>query len=247
MLRIKRNIIVRLSILAAVAALTLTSHVSAQELSKEDVKKLALEAILENPEIIMQAIDILRAQESDDKASAQQQAYIDNEELLKTDANAPVLGNPDGDVTIVEFFDYNCGYCKRAMVAMQAVLTADKNLRVVYREFPILSDASVFASRAALASREQGKYEEFHWALMSAQTADEASVLTIAAQVGLDVAKLRVDMDAPAVLEHIQTSRELADALQFTGTPSFIIGDEIVGGYIPQDVMEEVIADARAG
>ena len=237
----------RLSILAAVAALTPTSHVSAQELSKEDVKKLALEAILENPEIIMQAIDILRAQESDDKASAQQQAYIDNEELLKTDANAPVLGNPDGDVTIVEFFDYNCGYCKRAMVAMQAVLTADKNLRVVYREFPILSDASVFASRAALASREQGKYEEFHWALMSAQTADEASVLTIAAQVGLDVAKLRVDMDAPAVLEHIQTSRELADALQFTGTPSFIIGDEIVGGYIPQDVMEEVIADARAG
>ena len=237
----------RLSILAAVAALTLTSPVLAQELSKEDVKKLALEAILENPEIIMQAIDILRAQESDDKASAQQQAYIDNEELLKTDANAPVLGNPDGDVTIVEFFDYNCGYCKRAMVAMQAVLTADKNLRVVYREFPILSDASVFASRAALASREQGKYEEFHWALMSAQTADEASVLTIAAQVGLDVAKLRVDMDAPAVLEHIQTSRELADALQFTGTPSFIIGDEIVGGYIPQDVMEEVIADARAG
>jgi protein-disulfide isomerase len=238
---------VRFSILAAVAALSLTSPASAQDMSKDDVKKLALEAILENPEIIMQAIDILRAQENEDKASAQQQAFLDNKELLQNDPNAPVLGNPDGDVTIVEFFDYNCGYCKRAMVAMQAVLEKDKNIRVVYREFPILSEASVFASRAALASRAQGKYEEFHWALMSAQTADEAAVLTIAEQIGLDVAKLQADMDAPEVVEHIQTSRDVANALQFTGTPSFIIGDEIVGGFIPQDVMEEVIADARKG
>ncbi len=237
----------RFSILAAVAALSLTSPASAQDMSKDDVKKLALEAILENPEIIMQAIDILRAQENEDKASAQQQAFLDNKELLQNDPNAPVLGNPDGDVTIVEFFDYNCGYCKRAMVAMQAVLEKDKNIRVVYREFPILSEASVFASRAALASRAQGKYEEFHWALMSAQTADEAAVLTIAEQIGLDVAKLQADMDAPEVVEHIQTSRDVANALQFTGTPSFIIGDEIVGGFIPQDVMEEVIADARKG
>lgn len=235
----------RLSILAAVAALSLTSQVSAQDLSKAEVKQLALEAILENPEIIMQAIDILRAQEDEDKAAAQQQAYIDNKELLTQDPNAPVLGNPDGDVTIVEFFDYNCGYCKRAMVAMQAVMEKDKNIRVVYREFPILSEASVFAARAALASRAQGKYEEFHWALMSAQNADEVSVMTIASQIGLDVAKLRVDMDAPEVVEHIQTSRDVAAALQFTGTPSFIIGDQIVGGFVPQDVMEEVIAEQR--
>jgi protein-disulfide isomerase len=243
----KRIIIVRLSILAAVAALTLTAPVSAQDLSEADVKKLVLETILENPEIVMQAIDILRAKEDQDKEGAQEQAYLDNEELLKNDPNAPVLGNPDGDVTIVEFFDYNCGYCKRAMVAMQAVLKTDKNLRVVYREFPILSEGSIFAARAALASRAQGRYEEFHWALMSAQTADETSVMKIAEQIGLDVAKLRVDMDAPEVAEHIQTSRDLANAMQFTGTPSFIIGDEIVGGYIPQDVMEEVIADARKG
>ena len=237
----------RLSILAAVAALTLTAPVSAQDLSEADVKKLVLETILENPEIVMQAIDILRAKDDQDKEGAQQQAYLDNEELLKNDPNAPVLGNPDGDVTIVEFFDYNCGYCKRAMVVMQAVLKTDKKLRVVYREFPILSEGSVFAARAALASRAQGRYEEFHWALMSAQTADETSVMKIAEQIGLDVAKLRVDMDAPEVAEHIQTSRDVANAMQFTGTPSFIIGDEIVGGYIPQDVMEEVIADARKG
>ena len=237
----------RLPILAAVCALSLTSGVAAQTLSEADVKKMALEAILENPEIIMEAINILRAKEDLTKEHAQQQAYLDNEELLKRDPNAPVLGNPDGDVTIVEFFDYNCGYCKRAMVAMQAILAKDKNLRVVFREYPILSEGSVYASRAALASRAQGKYEEFHWALMSAQTVDEASVMTIAEQIGLDVAKLRIDMDAPEVAEHIQTSRDVAGALQFTGTPSFIIGDEIVGGFIPQDVMEEVIADARKG
>lgn len=235
----------RLPLLALVAALSFNSPVHAQELSEADVKALVLETILENPEIVMQAIDLLRAQEEEGKYAAQEQAFKDNKELLTTDANAPVLGNPDGDITIVEFFDYNCGYCKRAMTAMQGVLAKDKNIRVVYREFPILSEGSIFASRAALASRAQGKYEEFHWALMSAQRADEASVMKIAESIGLDVAKLRVDMEAPEVNEHIQTSRDLANALQFTGTPSFTIGDEIVGGYIPEDAMLEVIAEQR--
>jgi protein-disulfide isomerase len=236
---------VRLPLLALVAALSFNAPLHAQNLSEADVKALVLETILENPEIVMQAIDLLRAQEEEGKYAAQEQAFIDNKELLTQDLNAPVLGNPDGDITIVEFFDYNCGYCKRAMTAMQAVLEKDKNIRVVYREFPILSEGSIFASRAALASRAQGKYEEFHWALMSAQRADEASVMKIAEQIGLDVAKLRVDMDAPEVAEHIQTSRDVANALQFTGTPSFLIGDEIVGGYIPEETIVEIIADQR--
>tara|TARA_R110002124_G_scaffold43304_22_gene133028 strand:+ start:901 stop:1617 length:717 start_codon:yes stop_codon:yes gene_type:complete len=237
----------RFPLLAVLAALTITGPVAAQNLSEADVKALVLETILENPSIIMQAIDLLRTQEEDDKDAAQQQAFEDNKELLQRDPNAPVLGNPDGDVTIVEFFDYNCGYCKRSMPVLQSILAKDKNIRLVYREFPILSEGSVFASRAALASRAQGKYEEFHWAMMSAERADEASVMRIAEQIGLDLAKLRIDMDAPEVVEHINTSREIASAMQFNGTPSFTIGDAIVGGFIPEDAMLELIAQARDG
>lgn len=237
----------RLTLLAVATALTLTSPVVAQTFTKEEIKQLALEAILENPQIVMDAVDLLRAQEAEAKATAQVQAFQDNKDLLIQDANAPVLGNPDGDITIVEFFDYNCGYCKRAMTAMQAVMANDPNVRVVFREFPILSEGSAYASRAALASRAQGKYEEFHWALMSANGLDEGSVMRIAAQIGLDVDQLRTDMDAPEVAEHIATTRDVANALQFTGTPAFIIGDEIVGGYIPEESMVDIIKQQRGG
>lgn len=235
----------KLSVLAAVAAISVGAPSMAQELTPEDVKRLALEAILENPQIVMDAVAILREREEAQQQNAQAQGLDDNKDLLVNDANAPVMGNPDGDVTIVEFFDYNCGYCKKAGPAVQAILAADPNVKVVFREFPILSEGSVVASRASLAARKQGKYEEFHWALMETRGLDESSVMQLAAQVGLDVEQLQVDMKAPEVDEHIATSRELANALQFTGTPSFVIGDQLVPGYIPQDAMEDLIAQAR--
>jgi protein-disulfide isomerase len=235
----------KISSLALIAALSFATPSMAQDMTPEQVKKLALEAILENPQIIMDAVAILRQREEAAEKNAQAQGLSDNQDLLVNDANAPVLGNPDGDVTIVEFFDYNCGYCKRAVPALQAVLENDPNIRVVFREFPILSEGSVVASRAALASRKQGKYEEFHWALMGARGLDENSVLQLAAQIGLDVEQLQADMQAPEIDEHIATSRELADALKFTGTPAFVIGDNAVPGFIPQEAIEGLIAETR--
>ena len=237
----------RILILAFISVFITFTPVTSQTLSEKDIKRLALEAILENPQIVMDAINILRERDEANKGLSQKQAYLDNKELLVMDPNAPVLGNPNGDITIIEFFDYNCGYCKKAMPVMQALMENDKNLRVVYREFPILSAGSVFASRAALASRAQGKYLEFHEALMSAQKVDETSVIVIARKIGLDVNKLIIDMEQPAVSEHIQTSRDLADALQFTGTPSFVIGNELVGGYIPVEAMTKIIISEREG
>ena len=237
----------RILILALVSVFITFTPATSQTLSEKDIKRLALEAILENPKIVMDAINILRDRDEANKGLSQKQAYLDNKELLVMDPNAPVLGNPNGDITIVEFFDYNCGYCKKAMPVMQALMENDNNLRVVYREFPILSAGSVFASRAALASRVQGKYLEFHEALMSAQKVDETSVIVIARKIGLDVNKLIIDMEHPAVSEHIQTSRDLADALQFTGTPSFVIGNELVGGYIPVESMAKIIISEREG
>jgi protein-disulfide isomerase len=201
---------------------------------------------LENQQIVMEAVAIL--QEQEDAAQAEQSASLlsSRRDALEQDPNAPLLGNIEGDVTIVEFFDYNCPYCKKVKPEIQALLANDPNVRLVYREWPILGEGSVFAARAALASRNQGKYEEFHWAMMGLQgRAQEESVLKVAADIGLDVDQLRADMDAPEIDEHIQTSLELTAALGFSGTPSFVIGDALVPGLVNTAQLEEFVAAAR--
>lgn len=125
-------------------------------------------------------------------------------------------------------------------------MAADPDIRLVYREWPILGEGSVFAARAALAARNQGKYEEFHWAMMGLQgRAEEASILNAAVEIGLDADKLRADMDAPEINEHIQTSMELAAALGFNGTPSFVIGEALVPGFIKTVQFEGYVEGAR--
>lgn len=230
-----------------VSALLSSTAAVAQTMTEDDVKRLALQAILENPEIVMQAVAILQAEE--DVAAAENAARVltDQRMALEQDPNAPVLGNPDGDVTLVEFFDYNCPYCKRAAPEIEALISADSNVRVVYREWPILSEGSVFAAKAALAAREQGKYEEFHWALMDMrERAEESSVIDVAESLGLDVAQLRLDMESATVLEHIQNSMDLARQLGFSGTPSFVIGEELVPGFVPLDELQRLVVEARA-
>ena len=220
---------------------------SAQELTDERIKELALQAIRENPQIILEAVQILETEQADAQAQAQTQVLQDERDVLERDPNAPVLGNPDGDVTVVEFFDYNCPFCRRAMPEVQGLLDGDKNVRLVYREWPILGEGSVFAARAALASREQGKYEEFHWALMGMQErAEEDSIMRIAAEIGLDVEKLRADMDAPEIEEHIATSNRLSQGLGFNGTPSFVIGDNLVPGIIEEEELRSLVEEVRA-
>ena len=220
---------------------------SAQELTDERIKELALQAIRENPQIILEAVQILETEQANAQAQAQTQVLQDERDVLERDPNAPVLGNPDGDVTVVEFFDYNCPFCRRAMPEVQGLLDGDKNVRLVYREWPILGEGSVFAARAALASREQGKYEEFHWALMGMQErAEEDSIMRIAAEIGLDVEKLRADMEAPEIEEHIATSNRLSQGLGFNGTPSFVIGDNLVPGIIEEEELRSLVEDVRA-
>ncbi|MEM8632783.1 MAG: DsbA family protein [Pseudomonadota bacterium] len=219
----------------------------AQDLSEERVKELVLEAILENPEVIMEAIQLLEDHQRAEQ-QAQAQALLDEQrDRLEQDPNAPVIGNVEGDVTVVEFFDYNCPYCRRAKEQLYEVLAADGNVRVVMREWPILGEESVFAARAALASREQGKYDEFHEALMDLRgRATEQSVLQLANRLGMDTNKLVEDMNAPEVQAHIDTSMELARSIGFSGTPSFIVGDTLVPGFVEAAAMADHIASARA-
>ncbi|QIE43936.1 DsbA family protein (plasmid) [Rhodobacteraceae bacterium SC52] len=221
------------------------SHADA--LSEDRVKELVLEAIRENPEIVLEAVQIIERAEQERLATAATSVLSENRDLLENDPNAPVLGNPEGDVTVVEFFDYNCPYCRRVKPHIKALLDEDPNVRLVYREWPILGDGSVFAARAALAAREQGKYEEFHWALMGMQgRAEEASVIQVAQEIGLDIAQLRRDMQAPEIDAHIAASMEMSRQLGFNGTPSFVIGDALVPGVIEADQMIRLAQEARA-
>tara|TARA_B110000459_G_scaffold160666_1_gene176503 strand:- start:3317 stop:4027 length:711 start_codon:yes stop_codon:yes gene_type:complete len=230
-------------IFMAVAFLGFAQMAPAQQMTNEQVKLLALEAILENPQIIMQAVAILEQRERERAASGANTVRLQ----LEQDPNSPNLGNPDGDVTVIEFFDYNCPYCRKAGQTVQELLASDANVRVIYREWPILGEDSVFASRAALAARAQGKYEEFHWALMNGEgRASEASILKLARHLDLDVEKLQADMTSPAVEAHIAQSSALARTLGFTGTPAFIVGDRTAPGMLSTDEITAMVAEARA-
>ncbi len=231
---------------AAVTALALAVPASAQTMDEEAIKALILETIRTNPEIVMEAIEILQAREGEAQAAASAAALAAQQGALQNDPNAPVMGNPDGDITIVEFFDYNCGYCRRVFPAVKELIADDSNIRVVMREWPILGEESVFAARAALASRKQGKYAEFHDALMENQgRASQANVLSIAQDLGLDIDQLRADMEGAEVDAHIATSRQLTQALGLNGTPAFVFGDQLVPGAIELGQMKELIEQLR--
>ena len=156
-------------------------------------------------------------------------------------------GNPDGDVTVVEFFDYRCGYCKRFAPTLEKIKKQDPKLRVVYKEFPILGPDSMKGAQAALAAREQGRYVEFHEALMRVRgNLNDKTITAVARSVGLDTDRLRKDMQSPMILNAIRNTRKLAAALGITGTPAVIVGDEIVRGAVPLERLAAMIAAARA-
>lgn len=231
----------------ALSVLTVPIAAVAQELTDARVKELVYQAIRENPEIVMEAVAILQSRQAKEDASNAANVLSSQRQLLERDPNAPVLGNPDGDVTVVEFFDYNCPYCKRAAPEVQALIAADPNVRLVYREWPILGEGSVYATRASLAARNQGKYAEFHDAMMALKgRAGEQSVLRVAKNIGLDIEKLKVDMQSDAVAEHIATSMRLTEAMGVTGTPAFVIGDALVPGFIDVAQLKKLVSDARS-
>lgn len=236
---------IRLASTALALCLAATS-VPAQDRSDEALRELILQTIRDNPEIVMEAIETLQAREEAAQAEAAQAMLAANRDALERDPNAPVIGNPDGEITVVEFFDYNCGYCRRVFDDVMALVNSDSEIRVVMREWPILGEESVFAARASLASRNQGKYKEFHLALMENEgRANEASVMRIAEELGIDIEQLRRDMEAPEVAAHFQASQQLTQALGFNGTPAFIFGDQLVPGAIDFDQMELLVEELR--
>ncbi len=214
---------------------------------KDEVKKLVREYLMEHPEVIADAINALQAKEEKAKADKVTATLKEKKKDLFEQTDGTVLGNPKGNVTLVEFFDYNCGYCKAMFPALMETVKADGNIKLVVKEFPILGAPSVTASKAALAARKQNKYTELHLALMSHKgSLTDDAVLQVAKDAGLDVTKLKADMADPAIAAILTKNHALAQDLEIQGTPALIVGDTLVPGAVDKKRIQELVKDARS-
>lgn len=220
----------------------------AKPLDKAAVEKIVREYLLENPEIMLEVQDALETKQSAVAREGQTKIIADNHEQIFNDANDAVYGNPKGDVTIVEFYDYNCGYCKRAMPDMKALIKADPNVRFVLKEFPILGPDSMRTHLVAQAFKKlmPEKYPELHDILMQEpKSSTEESSIKAAKSLGADEAKLRELMKSKEVVTSFQNAYDIGQALNISGTPSYIIGDELVPGAVGAQTLIAKIAEQR--
>lgn len=215
-------------------------------LPKDQFERRVRDYILSNPEILIEAVQRFEQRQraaEEGEATAVLKARAD--EIFR-DKDSPVGGNPNGNVTLIEFFDYNCPYCRQVAPIMLEAEKASPQLRVVYKEFPVLGPNSTFSAKAALAVHRQGKYLAFHRELMLDRgVADEAKVMRIAAKIGVDVERVKSDMSDPAIAAMIERNLALAQALRINGTPSFVIGDQIVRGAIDLRTLQALIQQAQ--
>jgi len=212
----------------------------------DEMGRFIRQYLMQNPEVIIEAVELYSQKE---KAVQQEQAsdsVRENSDWLYNNDQHPEAGKKDAGVAVVEFFDYNCGYCKRALSDVMTVLGEDNDLRVVFVELPILGDASTEAAKWAMAAKKQNLYLEYHVALMEHQgRLNDAQLANIAEKVGLDVAKLRQDKDSPEIAAYLNTNIDKARELGITGTPAFVIGEELARGYVGLDALRMGIKQNR--
>lgn len=233
----------------AIAAMMLApSAYAADALTKSDVEGIIKEYLSNNPEVITDALNKAQAKQAAEAQIKAQSAIKDRAKDIFEDGKSPVAGNPKGDVTLVEFFDYHCGYCKKMLPAMAQMIQDDKKLRVVFKEYPILSPDSQLAAKAALAVYriKPDKYFDYHTALMNfAGKFEESVVIDEAKKLGIDEAKLKKEMEGSAVADIIKTTAELAGSLNIRGTPGFIVGNTIVPGATSVEELKKMVEEAR--
>ena len=213
---------------------------------KAALGKTIREYLLANPEVLVEAMQELERKQDGQRDAVAQKGVQENQAELFRDPDSPIGGNPNGDVVIVDFNDYQCPYCKRTHQAMKSVVAADGKVKTIYKDLPILGEASKVAAVAALASVKQGKHTAFHNALMEfTGKLDRDKILDIASSVGIDRAQLEKDMEDPKLKRTIERNLELASALGIRGTPAFVIGKQFVPGAVDASALKQLIADAR--
>ncbi|PIE07378.1 MAG: disulfide bond formation protein DsbA [Rhodobacterales bacterium] len=243
--------------LAAALTLTLAPPALAAEFSFDSMSEADRAAfgdavrayLLENPEVIMEAVAVLERREAAEQVARDAALIAANHDAIFNDPGDYVGGNPDGDIAFVEFVDYKCGYCRKAFPELKALIETDDNLRIIYKEFPILGADSLLASRFALSARATGgdeAYRAVHDAMMTMRgSTTEESLSALADGLGLDGAAILAGMTDPEIDKVIAANHALATRLQISGTPTFVIGEQLVRGYVPLEAISELIADLR--
>lgn len=243
------------AILFLIPALGFAASTSSTPAAKtfSDADRAAIEDIIKDylvnkhPEVLKEAIDELQRREQASADAKSKEALSQQEAKIYNDPHTPVGGNPKGDVTVVEFFDFQCGYCKMAEEGVEKLIKEDKGVKYIYKDFPILGPMSIVAAKAALASAHQGKYIAFHDALMNKKEhLTEEVIYQTAKDVGLDVEKLKKDMASDEVVKQVDADLQLGSDIGVRGTPMFIIGDQVFPGAIQYDQMKKAVDDARA-
>jgi protein-disulfide isomerase len=247
-------VLFRLVIIAPMALSLMNPVVcSAEPAGNDSSLPPALEQAIEqyirsHPEVIEQSLQALEAKREAEEKARQKAALATKQNDLLNDPGSPVSGNLSGNITLVEFFDYRCGFCKRAASAVTELQKEDPRVRVVYKDFPILGEPSELAAKAALASKAQGKHQPFHEALLASHAEmTKEEILKIAGEVGLDAKRLETDMANPEWQRVIEKNRALAKDLGITGTPGFIVGTELVPGALDVKGLKDLIARAGNG
>ncbi len=216
---------------------------------KATIEDIVRDYLMEHPEVIRDAMNALQARQEQEEAEKQTKAVTDNKDKIFNSKNQVVLGNPDGDVTLVEFFDYNCTYCRRAQVDMTRLLQEDGKLRVVLKEFPVLGPGSLEAAQVAVGVNAIApeKYREFHDKMLSDRgQASAARAIAVAESIGIDADKLREASKEAEVRPTIEEVYAIANSLGLTGTPSYVVGDEVVIGAVGYDALKAKIEAVRA-
>lgn len=233
----------------------LASPVQAIDLtSMSDAERTAFRAevrayLLDNPEVIIEAVNLLEERQASAKAQDDMALVAMNADDLFDDGYSWVGGNPEGDITLVEFLDYRCGYCRRAMPEVEKLIAADGNIRLIVKELPILGENSMISSRFAVATKQVAgadAYKDVHDALMAlGGDLTDVALRRVADGLGLDTDAIMAQMDSDAVTNEIATTHALAQRLQISGTPSFVLHDEMLRGYLPAEQMAAIVAEKR--
>ncbi|HEX2216494.1 MAG TPA: DsbA family protein [Xanthobacteraceae bacterium] len=248
MLRFLRRLAV-----AAVAALALFVAVPVQAQSfsdaqRDEIERIVREYLLANPELLQEVVAELEKRQALAESERHRGAIAQHRETLYNSPHQVVLGNPKGDVTLVEFFDYNCSYCKRALADKLELLKTDPKLRLVLKEFPVLGPGSIEAAQVSIAVRIQdaNKYLAFHQKLLGGRgQADKARALAAAKEAGLDVGRIEKDLQSPEVRAALEEVMRLAEALGVNGTPTYVVGASIIPGAVGAGALRQQIAEAR--
>jgi protein-disulfide isomerase len=241
--------------LFAVALCATPPAASAENFSggqRGEIETIIRNYLIAHPEVLEEAMAELNKRQAAAEAEKHEASVAQNSDAIFNSPRGVVLGNKDGDVTFVEFFDYNCGYCKRAMTDMLDLMKSDSKLKVVLKEFPVLSQGSVEAAQVAVAVRMQDpggkKYLDFHQRLLGGRgPADKARAIAAAKEAGLDVARIEKDLASPEVRATIEENFKLAESMGMNGTPSYVIGKQVVIGAVGLEGLKEKIGVARCG